>query len=216
MNFNKKGQQIIRLDKIYNDDLYLLNKEEEQNKLVFDISGSTKNIYKVQIYFGCKKIFCNCPDAKSWAKKYDVICKHSCFVLFKVLKLKENVQDFFESLVLNESQIEHIKNTFSKITNNEDFINKELSIRFEKIKNDEHGKKIDSNKSQENDAFCSICYDEFENILDINENQQCKVCNQIFHKKCLNKWFTMGNNNCPFCRSILNFNNGEYKNLFSN
>ena len=22
---------------------------------VFDISGSTKNIYKVQIYFGCKK-----------------------------------------------------------------------------------------------------------------------------------------------------------------
>ena len=43
--FNKKGQQILRLDKVYNEDFYLLDKFEEDNKLIFKICGSDKKIF---------------------------------------------------------------------------------------------------------------------------------------------------------------------------
>lgn len=43
-------------------------------------------------------------------------------------------------------------------------------------------------------AECSIC-------LEKNDQQYCKIksCGHIFHKKCLNKWFST-NNSCPYCR----------------
>ena len=62
--FNKKGQQILRLDKVYNEDFYLLDKYQEDNKYIFKICGSTKNIYEVKLYLNSKRIFCNCPDSK--------------------------------------------------------------------------------------------------------------------------------------------------------
>ena len=33
---------------------YLLNKTQHDNKLCFDISGSSSNVYKVNIYYGSK------------------------------------------------------------------------------------------------------------------------------------------------------------------
>ena len=84
IHINKNGQQLLRLDKIYNEDFFLLDKYQDDNKLIFKICGSTKNIYEVKLYLISKRIYCNCPDSKSWARKYGVICKHSCFVLFKV------------------------------------------------------------------------------------------------------------------------------------
>ena len=40
----------------------------------------------VTIYENSRKLFCTCPDAKSWAKKHKCLCKHICFLLFKVFK----------------------------------------------------------------------------------------------------------------------------------
>ena len=79
-----KYQQLNRLDKIKHESIYLLDKEKYDNKLVFTMSGSTNNIYKVQLYFGSKMIYCNCPDAKKWCKMECIICKHCCFVLMKI------------------------------------------------------------------------------------------------------------------------------------
>ena len=59
-----KTQQYCRYNKIFSDNFYLLNKTEHPNKLSFDVSGSTSNIYNVNIYFASKMIYCNCPDAK--------------------------------------------------------------------------------------------------------------------------------------------------------
>lgn len=214
-NFNKTGQQIIRLEKLNSDSFYLLDKFEEEDKLNFDICGSTKNIYKVRLYFRSKMIYCNCPDAKSWAKKYGVICKHSCFVLFKVLKLNINKDEYLRTLVFDDGQIEYLKDSFKKISminSNEDFINLEYSEKFKKIAETNTNNEITPRDSDDN--FCAICYEDFENIVDKDSNRQCKVCMKILHKKCLNKWLSMGNHNCPYCRSIINNENNNYKNLF--
>ena len=59
-----KIQQLIRIDKIQHEHIYLLTKNKETNKHVFEICGSTKNVYKVQLYKKSKMIYCNCPDSK--------------------------------------------------------------------------------------------------------------------------------------------------------
>tara|TARA_B110000285_G_C14816015_1_gene464207 strand:+ start:120 stop:728 length:609 start_codon:yes stop_codon:yes gene_type:complete len=195
-----KLQQIVRIDKIYDQSIYLLNKVEESNKYIFNVCGSTKNIYSVKIYKYSKMIYCTCPDTKSYAKQAGVICKHACFILLKVLKLI-NSDDFFNILLFNESQMNYINNEFNKLIFIEnEFIKLEYIDKFNKLTDD----KIIVNS--ESEILCPICYDDLEDIENKLFNNQCKCCLKIFHNICLNKWINMGNNNCPYCRSIIKSN----------
>lgn len=211
-----KTQQLYRYDKIFSESFYLLNKLKENNKLTFNISGSTSNIYKVSIYFASKMIYCNCPDAKKWAKSYGVICKHCCFVLFKVLNLNlENHKSYLDILIFTQDEINNIINAFDKISSNQDFIKEEYIQKYNQILAQDKSNQITIVPKETQDTMCCICYDEFKNIKDVNENKQCKVCQTILHKNCLNKWLNSGNNTCPFCRSnIKNTQNSYYLNLY--
>ena len=215
-----KTQQVSRYDKIFSENFYLLNKSQEYNKLCFNVSGSTSNIYKVNIYFASKMIFCNCPDAKKWAKSYGVICKHCCFVLFKILKLDiDTYQPYLERVIFTQEEIDSIKLAFENIniSNNQDFINEEYIKKYKLLLEQEKPTNQNTIVPKETqDTMCCICYDDFENITDINKNKQCKVCQTILHKDCLNKWLRSGNNTCPYCRSIIkNTHNSYYLNLFN-
>lgn len=198
------NQQLIRFEKINSEDFFLLNKENDNSKFVFKICGSTKNIYENKIYIKSKMIFCNCQDSKSWAKKYGVICKHSCFVLFKVLRLKINKIEYFKRLIFNNDEIEEIKNSFNSLNllnYEQDFLSKEYINKFKNLNIDKNNKlSIEKNDIEK---FCGICYeniDKSENIINIF---QCNVCLKLLHNKCINKWTSMGNNTCPYCRSII-------------
>ena len=215
-----KVEQFIGMIK-YFQILYLLNKNIDNNILIFDISGSTKNIYKVKIYPVSKMIF-NCPDSKSHAQKSGVICKHSCFILFKV-KLFTNIEDvdaieYFKRLYFTEEQLNSIKIKYNNINlgTSSEFVNLEYTQKYnEIIKN----KKSINSKSiipRDNcDMYCSICYDDYSKVelTDYNLNRQCAVCKTIFHKSCLYKWFET-NKTCPYCRSNVYDDNNKYLNLF--
>ena len=212
------NQQLLRFEKINSDDFFLLNKSFDDSKLIFNICGSTKNVYETKIYFKSKMIFCNCPDSKSWARKYGVICKHSCFVLFKVLRLKFDKMDYFNKLIFNEQQIREIKDSFEKLNllnYEEDFLNKDYSNKFNSIKKNSSNKsEIFLKNEEDKETFCAICYEDFENIKNIKENFQCLICLKILHNKCINKWRSMGNKTCPYCRSsITTDSNNNYINL---
>ena len=60
-------------------------------------------------------IYCNCPTRKM-GKSHNVICKHCCFVLFKVLKLHvENYEPIFLNiLIFTSNEIQNIKEAFQK------------------------------------------------------------------------------------------------------
>ena len=203
-------QQLLRIDRIYNDSIYLLNKEQYTNKFVFDISGSTNNIYKVQIYLSSKMIFCDCPDAKGWCKKNNVICKHCCFILIKVLKLNDYEQ-YFKSLILSDNELEYIKTSFNNLDlkNNNSFINGNYIKRFREIDLDNSSIVLKDNYEKN----CVICYDELEDITNLTKNKQCNCCYKIIHKNCLQKWIDMGKKTCPYCRNYID-TNSKYKNLF--
>ena len=212
------SEQLIRIDKTFNEPLYLLDTNKVENKLVYKISGSTNNIYNVQIYFNSRRIYCNCPDSKKWARIHNVICKHCCFILLKVLKMSHQ-SDFFNNYILSNEQLEElkIKTNNLNLSNNNEFVNQNYIQKFKELTNNpNNNKNIKTIVLKENyDNFCAICYDEFTDITNIVKHIQCKQCMVILHKICLQKWLNMGNSTCPYCRiTIKSENNNFYKNLF--
>jgi len=202
-----KTQQLTRVDKIFCEPLYLLSKKKESNKYMFDVCGSTKNVYKIQIYTTSNMIYCNCPDARSYAKNSGVICKHSCFILMKVLKIPKQV-DYFKVYILNTEQMEHINDMFNLLEFAEnEFIKMDYIDKYNNLKDSKITLKSDT------ETLCSICYDELEELENTKLNNQCNCCSKIFHNNCLNKWLGFGNTTCPYCRTTIKSNNNNYKSL---
>ena len=194
-----KWQQLVRIDKVESDPIFLLSKNSTPQKYIFDICGTSKNIYKVQIYKTSKMIYCNCPDARGHCKRTGVICKHSCFILLKVLKIPF-ADEYFNKLIFTDEQLEFIKEKVDSIIFEENnFINMDYISKYNAIKNKKDSDTIQVNENIE--MFCPICYDEFSDPKDKKENYQCLCCQKIFHNKCLNKWKSLGNTNCPYCRT---------------
>ena len=209
------NHQKSRFFKIYQENFYLLNIEKYPENFKIDISGSSKNIYSIFIYENTRKIKCNCPDMKSWASYNKCICKHSCFLLFKVLKLKE-LGDFFNELQFNDNIFDNIiielfnllnrlnnidtdnSNLFEGITNKEFLEKYQKIINKKKEQNKEEKDDKYSNKKESKNEMCSICFNDFE---EKEELLDCPKCKQTIHKSCMEKWLSLGKTTCVYCRS---------------
>jgi hypothetical protein len=196
------------------------------NHLVFKICGSTKNVYTIELKNS--SIICDCPDYISGCVKHQVICKHCCFVLFKVLHLLDDIFEpikYDKQIVLMEHQINYLKQRFSTIImsiqlNNlrndtlidETMLNKyqhlkknnEIANKNENIVNEPkcHKNKFvytgDLTSAKEKNNDCPICFCEFDLATKI---AICPVCKNILHVDCAKKWINMGKTSCVYCRS---------------
>lgn len=208
-------QQENRYQKIFTEPLYLIDLKKQEDKNIFLISGSTKNVYEVVL--NNRKFECSCPDAKTWSKRHHVVCKHICFVLFRVskmfVKLGENIyfgydleqsSSFFETHKLNDREQEFmeiflVKRQFGKDVMNDDLKGKYLerlsngpttSLLFQK-----------STKILETSDECPICYDVLLNDdIKIEMLLSCPDCKNYVHPKCMEKWLEY-NKTCVYCRS---------------
>lgn len=213
-------EQKFRHAKIFYEEFYLLNLAKEYSRSVFSICGSTSNVYKICLYDQSRKLFCNCPDAKSHARKKNVYCKHVCFVLFKILKNSINLNDT-DIFNTHQLSLEEYNNCISKInilnlSHENDFVDKDLIQKYELVKNLDPKQKFEVTKTIKDEDLCPICFDEFINDKTI-EKLQCPTCNNIFHKPCIEKWIrTKRDNSCPYCRGNVwdgIDNNNIYHNL---
>jgi hypothetical protein len=59
-----KQEQQKRYNKIYQDEFYILDHQELEKNYEFTMSGSTRSVYKINIYKD-GSTFCNCPAAKN-------------------------------------------------------------------------------------------------------------------------------------------------------
>ena len=225
LNFNLNNKHIMenrmsydqksRFLKIYQEKFYLLNVQRYPNNFKIDISGSSKNIYSIFIYDNTKKIKCNCPDMKSWASYKRCICKHCCFLLFKVLKV-DNLGDFFNTLIFPNDIYQEIivklfvlKNSLDNenVTIDSDIMNKDMLKKYNEImerneENDDETKKnkysCKNNSNVINKDLCPICFVDFgekDVLLD------CPSCKKTVHKSCMEKWLSLGKIQCVYCRS---------------
>lgn len=85
-----------RFAKLQSDQFYLLssNVGDKDKSLCFDVSGSTGNVYRVNLPGRGRRFSCTCPDASSHARRNNVECKHVLFVVYRVLRSSLSPQHF--------------------------------------------------------------------------------------------------------------------------
>lgn len=231
--------QIRRLYKAKHEHLFLLDysmsKDNKLNSILeFKICGSTKNVYTITLKD--RKLTCDCPDNFSGCRYYNVICKHSCFVLCKVLKCNESIFDPLKignNIFMNDLYFRNILKEFSKLkdriqtqaqTQNDSISKKELIDKYKKIQKEEkNNSNSNSNEPYKsifkytgdlsethNEDTCGICFNELK--LD-KPMVICPTCHNIVHIECMRKWMNMGKDTCVYCRSSIwkNYKKEELK-----
>ena len=84
-----QNKRYIKSKKESYEILDILNLEEEY---IFYILSKKSNFYTVTINKNSKEISCDCPDSKDFCSNYNCMCKHSCFILYYVLKVYKNLK----------------------------------------------------------------------------------------------------------------------------
>lgn len=215
--------QQIRIDRAFSQDFFLIDHKDTMNEFIYNISGSTANLYTVKIKNNPSEmdfndlINCDCPDSTTGAKQKGVKCKHCCFMLLKVLKI--NVRSLDKNYMDGKSvNVEEIIEACKNMIVSGELINETYQRRYlSKTDNIETKSEFIVTKEIESDSDCPICFDEMIDRL----NSQCPTCSNIVHTKCIEKWLAFGNNSCPYCRGDWsNFNKkisktkiGDYLNL---
>jgi hypothetical protein len=224
-----KDKQHERFQKIFYENLFLLNITNKNHELIFNVAGSTANVYSIKILKGSEwnNVFCNCHDAKKWAQQSGVFCKHIIFIIFKVLKLftytntlslisvSKEGEEFLEKRKLNKDYLEAISvflDLFNIDNEKADFLNNDLVLKFKNLKKlstNEDGMPPQKHEivDKKQIGHCLICFDDFDPSIKLSCDEvcECSICESILHNNCLKKWFDH-NKSCPLCRSKDSFN----------
>ena len=215
------NSQFRRYQKIFIEEFYLLDWKNNLNNFTFAVSGSSYNIYYLEICKDNKKIKCSCLDFKDNCNN-NLICKHSCFILFLIIKLFYKFNPHYGKIKLNRPTGYNILNTseyfnnylFSNLeilliekkiktinTKNNSFIKKELIDKYNYHTLIIKQKQLLYQQFIENqlikDQECGIC---FQNITENTNYLSCPDCKKFIHKTCMLKWLSK-NQNCIYCRS---------------
>lgn len=171
--------------------LYLIDVNKiEDNHWLFDVEGSTGNIYEVNI---SNNITCECIDFHKRHK----ICKHIYFIIGKVLDKKI----WLNSLIKEDPDI-NLFNTITEINLNEYIHNKiyektnKKELKEKELKENENEKDL----SYLCDEVCGICYDNFQKEDLVDKIENCLLCKNYLHKSCLKVWLPRSCT-CPYCRT---------------
>ena len=121
---------------------YLLDVERHPESYCIKVAGSTRNIYDVKINETDRTIKCNCPDGAGYCRGNNTICKHSYFVLLKMLRMKELAaphSTFFTTNQLSETEVGLIFSRINTVWENramyqDDFVNSNFSERYNRHK----------------------------------------------------------------------------------
>lgn len=213
-------QQAKRYEKLRSEHFYLLGYETDANdNLKYHISGSTKNVYTVTVYPKDTKIFCSCPDAKSWAARYNCICKHSLFILYRVLKVFDRKDHpFFVRLAFTPTELSCIQlsTEYLQIHLDNTVTNTDLTRKFKELSKDTVDTVMPTIRFNADD-LCGVCFLELENDTDVRY-MSCPKCKKTAHEDCIQKWISSGQKLCVYCRQdvwgrVQSKSNGDYKNL---
>lgn len=145
-----------------------------------EVSGSTGNVYNVTI---ARQPTCDCPHARAGNQ-----CKHTIFVLKKVLRAK---QHYVYQLALLSEELRDIFATCPRtgLADSDEKTNTEEDMQRKPI-----------------DGDCPICFEEMASGPGKEALVWCKAaCGQNIHRQCFDMWATTKRQTskitCPYCRS---------------
>lgn len=201
--------QFERFQKCLTEPLYLLRAEEEDiqlpsgslhpNELLrFYISGSTQTKHTVTINID-GNFACSCQDARIHGKKYGYVCKHACFVLFRVMRLPST--DIFNAKKLNSDELcvcaELIAHRMaiqeSEFHPTTTTSNEQLGMDFTR-----------PFRITGEDDECPVCYNAILPASEADPLRGCPDCGHALHRECARKWQSSApKKTCVMCRSTV-------------
>ena len=146
--------------------------------------------YEVKVFDADNKgtFWCTCADHKFNSGKKNIVCKHICFIVCKVLKILQTY--FFDTKRLTP---EHLTQLLDKFNINSDIWTDVKIVRK-------------SNKITIQDFkffpihiedTCTFCYDDMtDNDKPISVS--CPLCKHCFHEECMEIWLE-SQSKCSFC-----------------
>jgi len=182
--------------------VYLQNFEPNTDLKKSDLKGTIKILgnynkskgkreaYEVKVFDSDTKgtFWCSCADHKFNSAKKNIVCKHICFIVCKVLKILQTY--FFDTKKLTH---EHLAQLLGKFDTNSDIwkdaklVRKSSKITIQDFKNfPEHI----------NDT-CTFCYDEMTDV-DKPVSVACPLCKHCFHEECMGVWLE-SQSKCSYC-----------------
>lgn len=198
--------QARRLQRIYSERFYVLHAEYDdalQNGAL-KISGSTGSVYTVSIS-AMGALDCDCPDsAGRMLFEPNVICKHRCFVLYKVVRC--DIGEVIPKRHLRGSALSKVRKLVRDLSLGLSMLGADLSdpdlcARYERIisapVNATSEFSFEAPSLQGSADDCAICYE----TLAEGARLACPQCKNTVHQGCIIRWVLSGNISCPFCRS---------------
>lgn len=173
------------------------------NSLVFSVqgdSGSYDVTFRESIIAPCTTVCCSCPDP------FVGLCKHMCWVIFKVLK-HDDLAVFDTGLVPMEltwhvAQNEDAQARLAELWKYRDaatlpFPGRDLD-REPSFAAWNFGKRcpfLQTPSWPPDNLECAVCFEDMEQ----EQAKQCPGCSNSFHDVCITKWFEH-KRSCPLCR----------------
>ncbi len=173
----------------------------------FSVQGTSGRIY-LTLVTPPTQPSCDCPDFKFNKKKLGV-CKHTLFILRKVLRLSDNQWSDVNNLetlerILTE-RIPHLTNEFAE---------EDLRLEFSRFSlgTSENVKQVEERKLELKNTECGICLCDFETghtSSPVADVIICPVCMNGVHADCWKHWSQANLQrkerlaHCIYCRGII-------------
>lgn len=186
-----------RLAKLSTDRFFLLDAQVKPTALSFGVSGSTGNIYRVEINRQTRRFTCDCPDATTHAKNYGVECKHCLFVAHRALRSSLPNEHFtrnkryipsnlLQTWVSKAEQLQSMLSTGDaasqqlKTEDGQEIVNLDLAQRYQAL---QQGKSITENKSSSTSSSTSSIPEELPpgvvltcDFRGRGADEECPIC----------------------------------------
>jgi hypothetical protein len=191
--------QFTRFNKIYHEPFFLLSSSVESNgrTIRFDISGSTQKPYVVKLDAN-GGMRCNCMDAAVNCAKANCVCKHICFVAFRVVRSEQST--FFANKTLNATDVADI---FTRVTADGLANDASRTSDARPPAAAAAAATVTSVEARNIGDDCPVCFDELR--ADQKENiRVCGECSNGAHEECIRRWIAHAPRpSCIFCRARL-------------
>lgn len=210
-------KQAARISRGIREKIYMLSSHhnEEARRVTLRICGNTQNVYdarlsKVSYVDQSSSLYtwnCNCPDMRVHAKRDDCVCKHICFLIYKVLKMRGCEADHLvqrNPFAIEDRAFEEYATTIMSRTHEgiqNDVINADLVHR---LHNMDKPSSFEPTEEARECSTCPICFDDIVARTMHETCVMCPTCRNLFHKDCMDKVAEHNATHslkCVYCRS---------------
>lgn len=205
---HRNRDQSNRFDRIFYEPFYVLDMSPDRStsSVVFTVSGSTQQNHYIVTITESGRVACNCMDARLNCATKGCVCKHVCFVVFRVLRMTDTA--FFTRLALTPEMAVEIHDRCA--TGRLGVHEQELRPTCILAPPTSSARPTSSSSSTMPDFWtvlrppeaeddCPVCYD---SLTVKGPMCGCPDCGKGLHVECARRWLAAAAaKTCVYCRS---------------